>query len=147
MQSFFHFWDISWYSDECAKRLHYIPVMNSLHFVYFYLKQKQMSSAWSFTENAFFISFHGGIWSRYLEVSTFKISRLIFLKQVKNALKKSGFKDSFRYQETVCFTRYSLQKLADKSCAPNDFQDSLQYIFNETSSFSKFSVKTSYEKS
>ena len=34
----------------------------------FYFKQKQRFSVWSFTENAFFISFHEETWSRYSEI-------------------------------------------------------------------------------
>ena len=40
----------------------------------FYLKHKQRFLVWSFTENVSFISFHGGIWSRYSEINKFKTS-------------------------------------------------------------------------
>ena len=41
----------------------------------FHLKQKRRFSVWSFTENASFISVHGGIWSKYSEVNRFKTSK------------------------------------------------------------------------
>ena len=41
-----------------------------------YLKLKQRFSVWSFTENAFFIPYHGGNWGRYSELNKIKISNL-----------------------------------------------------------------------
>ena len=41
----------------------------------FYFKQKQRYSVWDFTDNASFISFHSGIWSRYSEIKKFKRSK------------------------------------------------------------------------
>ena len=41
----------------------------------FFLTQKQRFLVWSFSENVSFISFHGGIWSRYLEINKFKSSK------------------------------------------------------------------------
>ena len=41
----------------------------------FYLKQKQVFSVWSFTENLSFISFHGGIYSRCSKIIKFEISK------------------------------------------------------------------------
>ena len=35
----------------------------------------QIFLVWSFTENASFISFYGGIWSRYSEINKFKTSK------------------------------------------------------------------------
>ena len=54
--------------EECA----YILYLGSLHFVSFYLKQKQKFSVWSFNENTFFFSIHGRIWSKYTKVNKFK---------------------------------------------------------------------------
>ena len=70
----FYFQDRSWYSDECARRLHYISCFGSLGFS-FHLKQKQSFSIWSFTENANFISFHGKLLSRYSEINKFETSK------------------------------------------------------------------------
>ena len=47
----------------------------------FYLKQKQGFSVWSFTENDFFIPFHGGIWGRYSELNKFKIRKYLFFQE------------------------------------------------------------------
>ena len=38
----------------------------------FYLKQKQMFSVWSYSNNVSFISFHGAIWCRYSEINNLK---------------------------------------------------------------------------
>ena len=40
-----------------------------------------------------------------------------------------------------------LKEISKKSCSLNDFQDSLEHIFQMTSDFSKFSLKTNSEKS
>ena len=63
----------------------------------FYLKQTQQFWAWGFTEDTSLISFHGGIWSRYSEISKLKTSKgLSFQKITKTHwLKNTGFKGNF----------------------------------------------------
>ena len=82
---FFYFWNRSWYSGECAWRLHCIPYLGSLDFN-FHLKQKKRFSVWIFIENASFISFQERIWSRYSKINNkFDISKgLSFQKWQKH---------------------------------------------------------------
>ena len=82
---FFYFWNRSWYSGECAWRLHCIPYLGSLDFN-FRLKQKKSFSVWIFIENASFISFQERIWSRYSKINNkFDISKgLSFQKWQKH---------------------------------------------------------------
>ena len=63
----------------------------------FYLKQTQQFWAWGFTEDTSLISFPGGIWSRYSEISKLKTSKgLSFQKITKTHwLKNTGFKGNF----------------------------------------------------
>ena len=154
MQIFF-FWDRLWFSDECARRLNYIPYLGSLAFN-FYLKQRQRFSDWSFNENASFISFHRRIWSRYSEINKLKISKdLSFFKNNKNPLKLHVSKTTssiklftlrdIHYDKSKYWsveTKWNLNKeTSSKSCQINDFRDSVQSIFSIDIKFSKFSIK------
>ena len=56
----------------------------------FHLKQKQSFSVWTFTENAYYISFHGRIWARYSGVK-----KKIFPKIIKTH-KKFRFQRQFQ---------------------------------------------------
>ena len=69
---------------------------------------KQQFSVWIFTENTSFISFHGGILSRYSEINKFKTSKDLSIQNNKNTLKNAGFTGNFKYNEAVSFTGYSL---------------------------------------
>ena len=54
----------------------------------FYPKEKLRFTVWSFTEKASFFSFHGGIWSRYSEINTFKISKGLIFPEITTTYKK-----------------------------------------------------------
>ena len=76
----------------------------------FHLKQKQEFSVWNFTENASFISFHGGILSRYSEInkfktSIFKTSIFIFLEVTKTHHKMQVSKS------TSCIMRLAITNM------------------------------------
>ena len=43
-EDFLYFWDRPWYSDECASRLHYIPYLGNLDFVYLLSQAKAFYS-------------------------------------------------------------------------------------------------------
>ena len=79
-------------------------MLKCLEFYLILILSKSRFSVWSMTENAFFISMHGDIWSRYFEINKFKISKdLSFQKHTKNA----GLKGTVKYNKAVCFTGYS----------------------------------------
>ena len=62
------------------------------------------TKVWSFTENDYFISLYGGIWSKFLEINTFKTSKDWIFSKIIKTIKSTGFKDNFKYKGAVSFT-------------------------------------------
>ena len=131
----------------------------------FHLKQKQEFSVWNFTENASFISFHGGILSRYSEInkfktSIFKTSIFIFLEVTKTHHKMQVSKSTscimrlfaslnIHYNKNTKVQKQNETKVKKFQAKVVDsviFGTHCNTFFQWTSRFPKFSVKISHGK-
>ena len=72
----------------------------------FNLKKKHRFSIRSFAENALFISFHEGIWSRYSEINKFKTSKDLSFQKLQKHTKICRFQR--QVWRGCCSTGYSL---------------------------------------
>ena len=77
---------------------------------YFLFAQKQWFLAWSFTENASFISVHVGIGSRYSEINKFKTRKDLSFPKWQKHTEKCWF-----FPLTTNFPNFSVKRNYDKT--------------------------------